>query len=249
MSQPSRVQVWRFAASIVVALLGLATCLAAEPERRPSNLALHLVGHEDSALLLRIQDVIDDWDPRRLVNPVVEVSESLLDKDTRVVRRQLKRPDLAEFIADVEAAEALGKMFFWEMQAGSDFRRLADGRFVGTACASCHYRFGSDARTRHTQRIPLVAWKQYKLEPRPGETEAGLEFGEQQQDFDVTKSATHLVDVNHLAARAPLPLMNIVCSSTSSGVFHGADSSDFHSPLGSGLESGLRPLNSTGATP
>ncbi len=36
--------------------------------------ATHLVGHEEAALLLRVQDVIDNWDPRKLVNPYVETS-------------------------------------------------------------------------------------------------------------------------------------------------------------------------------
>jgi len=203
MSQPLRVQFPRFAAPVLVALIGLATCLAAEPERVPPNLAIHLVGHEDSALLLRIQDVIDDWDPRRLVNPLVEVSQARDAGGQLVERRQLKRPDLAEFIADVDAAEALGKMFFWEMRAGSDFRRLADGTYVGTACASCHYRFGADARRRHVQRLPLVVWDRYQLEPRPGETEAGLEFGEQQQAYHVEQSITREVPVAKLALHAP----------------------------------------------
>jgi cytochrome c peroxidase len=204
MSQSPCVLFPRFAAPVVVALIGLATCLAAEPERVPSNLAIHLVGHEDWPLLLRVQDVIDDWDPRRLVNPIVEVSEAQDENHLVVERRELKRPDLGEFIADVAAAEALGKMFFWEMRAGSDFRRLADGKtYVGTACASCHYRFGADARRRHVQRLPLVAWDKYKLEPRPGETEAGLEFGEQQQAYDVEQSITREVPVNRLALRAP----------------------------------------------
>jgi hypothetical protein len=150
---------------------------------------VHLVGHEEAELLRRVQDLIDDWDPRKLTNPLVRDSES---KDVTVrassgpivARRQLRRPDLAEFIADVEAAEVLGKALFWEIQAGSDFRRLADGRFVGTACASCHYRNGADARSRHTTRIPFVVWDKYSLDPAHP-----LAFGEKRLPFDVKRSA------------------------------------------------------------
>ncbi len=126
-----------------------------------------------SGLLLRVQDVIDNWDPRKLVNPYVETSSVTTPDGQRRVSKQLKRPDLAEFIADVEAAEALGKALFWEMQAGSDFRRTANGTYVGTACASCHYRNGADARNRNTVRIPYVAWDKYNQDPKHP-----LEFGE-----------------------------------------------------------------------
>ncbi len=124
----------------------------------------HLVGHEESELLLRVQELIDDWDPRKLENPLVETTTVRLPDGTVRVTKQLKRSDLTGFIADVEAAEALGKAFFWEMQAGSDFRRSEDGQFIGTACATCHYRFGGDARVRNTIRIPYVAWDKYVID-------------------------------------------------------------------------------------
>ena len=40
------------------------------------------------------------------------------------------------FIKDEAAAIALGKAFYWDMQVGSD----------GTACGTCHYHAGADAR-------------------------------------------------------------------------------------------------------
>ena len=48
-------------------------------------------------------------------------------------------PNLADFVRDRQAAIALGKAFFWEMQAGSDEQ---------TACATCHYAAGADHRVR-----------------------------------------------------------------------------------------------------
>jgi len=167
--------------------LSVAPATGADVPREPPPAAVHLVGHEDAALLQRAQDVIDDWDPRKLQNPYVEAVVPAAPSQRRWGKKALRRKDLNEFIADVEAAEALGKAFFWEMQAGSDFRR-ENGRYVGTACASCHYRFGADARNGHTTRIPYVAWDRYYLDPaRP------LEFGERPQPYPVKAKATEVV--------------------------------------------------------
>ena len=49
--------------------------------------------------------------------------------------------DVSDYIADEAAAVALGKALFWDQQMASD-------GFV--ACASCHYHFGVDIRTKNT---------------------------------------------------------------------------------------------------
>lgn len=49
-------------------------------------------------------------------------------------------PDIEAYIKDMDAAVALGKALFWDIQAGSDGM---------TACATCHYNGGADARTRN----------------------------------------------------------------------------------------------------
>ncbi|TWU05688.1 cytochrome c peroxidase [Stieleria varia] len=149
---------------------------------------IHLVGHEDHELLDRVQDVIDDWDPRKLVNPVFKTTDVIDSSGDAVTRHQLLRPDLAEFIADVEAANVLGKAFFWDMQAGSDFGRRDDGTFVGTACASCHYRHGADARGRHSRRFPYVVWDEYELHPEHDLDP--MAFGEKQLPFPLDTVAT-----------------------------------------------------------
>ncbi len=196
------VKVICFAGVILAAVIAARWNLQAQEVHPP-----HLVGHEEAELLLRIQDVIDDWDPRKLENPLVVTSRSeetvyVKDQDGKVVikngqpetvktlvtRKQLKRSDLAEFIADVDAAEALGKAFFWEMQAGSDFEVTGTGQNTiarGTACASCHYRNGADARNRHTTRIPHVVWDQYTLHPK--HNQLGLDT---QQPYPVETLAT-----------------------------------------------------------
>lgn len=153
-------------AALVALLLAAITLGASAAETEQS--AVHLVGHEDMALLARIQDVIDDWDPRRLENPYLAGIPERRADGSDDVRLVVKRPDLLEFVADAEAAVALGKAFFWDMQAGSDFgRRAVDGAVVyqGTACASCHYRSGADPRDRHTSRVAYVAWDRYRLDP------------------------------------------------------------------------------------
>jgi cytochrome c peroxidase len=175
-----------------IVLCSIAMMACREALAAPPVSPVHLVGHEEAELLLRIQDVIDDWDPRKLANPLVETSVSSNTDGERDVRKNLRRPDLEEFIADVAAAEALGKAFFWEMQAGSDFRRVEDGtangNLVGTSCGSCHYRNGADARDRYTTRMPYVVWDQYVLAPgKP------LGFGESQLPFDAKQEATRSI--------------------------------------------------------
>jgi len=46
--------------------------------------------------------------------------------------------NLADFVADKNAAIALGKALFWDAQVGGDGRQ---------ACASCHFQAGADVRT------------------------------------------------------------------------------------------------------
>ncbi|MBA3327728.1 MAG: cytochrome C peroxidase, partial [Solirubrobacterales bacterium] len=48
--------------------------------------------------------------------------------------------DIARYIRDDIAAIRLGKSLFWDMQAGSDGR---------TACATCHFNAGADARSQN----------------------------------------------------------------------------------------------------
>ncbi len=60
--------------------------------------------------------------------------------------------DTSAFIADLTAAQQLGKALFWDIQVGSD----------GQACASCHFHAGGDIRlqkpgqSRYSWRRPRV---------------------------------------------------------------------------------------------
>ena len=49
-------------------------------------------------------------------------------------------PNLSDFVRDKQAAIALGKALFWDMQMGSDGVQ---------ACASCHYSAGADSRAKN----------------------------------------------------------------------------------------------------
>ncbi|MCC6508009.1 MAG: hypothetical protein IT423_02805, partial [Pirellulaceae bacterium] len=53
--------------------------------------------------------------------------------------------NLDEFVQDRQAAVALGKALFWDMQTGSDGL---------TACATCHWHAGADARIQNTLGLP-----------------------------------------------------------------------------------------------
>ena len=62
---------------------------------------------------------------------VAEVRRRRMERE----RAEVVVTRLGDIVADREAAAALGKMWFWEMRAGSDGQ---------TACASCHYQAGAD---------------------------------------------------------------------------------------------------------
>ncbi len=55
-------------------------------------------------------------------------------------------PELGSYVRDREALIALGKAFFWDMQAGSDGR---------TACATCHFHAGADHRAQNLLVDPI----------------------------------------------------------------------------------------------
>jgi cytochrome c peroxidase len=117
----------------------------------------HLVGHENPILMKKIEDALQEWDPRYLDSPYIK---RIFTEEGK--RFALRRPDLAEFVTDVDEAVALGKALFWDMQLGSDFgRKSSDGQVLGTACASCHYRFGADARDRNSFAIAYQSWDKF----------------------------------------------------------------------------------------
>lgn len=74
--------------------------------------------------------------------------------------------DLSRYVKSREAAVALGKAFFWDMQAGSD----------GVACATCHFHAGADHRKRN-QLSPGLLHRDPERRGRFDPTESGARGG------------------------------------------------------------------------
>src|SRR5262245_53403188 len=75
----------------------------------------------------------------RVPNPPLMTDLTALPGDLRAVEVPLP-PNLDDFLKDRQAAIALGKALFWDMQVGSDGVQ---------ACASCHFRAGADPRSKN----------------------------------------------------------------------------------------------------
>lgn len=74
----------------------------------------------------------------RVLNPPLSSDLASLPGDLRA--RTVPGPNLDEFVSNRQAAIALGKALFWDMQVGSDGVQ---------ACASCHFRAGADPRSKN----------------------------------------------------------------------------------------------------
>ncbi len=77
--------------------------------------------------------IAEEMDEDEVEDPLALIPGSL--KDVVVP----EPPDLDVYVRDRQAAIALGKALFWDMQLGSR----------GQACASCHFHAGADSRVRH----------------------------------------------------------------------------------------------------
>ena len=71
--------------------------------------------------------------------------------------------NLDQFVRDRQAAIALGKAFFWDMQVGSDGM---------TSCATCHFHAGADSRSINTL-APALLQKNGQRQASP-DTQIGL---------------------------------------------------------------------------
>src|SRR3954449_9444677 len=75
-------------------------------------------------------------------------------------------PNLGDFVADKQAAIALGKAFFWEQQASSDNQM---------ACASCHFHAGADNRLKNALN-PGQAGGSNAFNSMPSSTKGGPNY-------------------------------------------------------------------------
>jgi cytochrome c peroxidase len=112
----------------------------------------------------------------RVPNPPPATDLSALPGDLRAVQVPLP-PNLGDFIADRDAAIALGKALFWDMQVGSDGVQ---------ACASCHFRAGADPRSKN-QLSPGLA---HVPQPDFNFTSRGPNAQLTPGDFPLTRLAT-----------------------------------------------------------
>jgi len=108
-------------------------------------------------------------------------------------------PDnLGDFVKDREAAIALGKAFFWDMQVGSDGIQ---------ACASCHFANGVDSRSKN-QLSPGLLRVDASGVPDPDHTfDRGVNYTLTPDDFPFHKledpndrNSTVLHDINDVAS-------------------------------------------------
>ena len=94
--------------------------------------------------------------PPVLLTSLGTVENPVIPKDL-VTGAPMVRADLTDYIVNVNAAVRLGKALFWDMQAGSDNK---------TACATCHFEAGADARVRNQLHPgPNAQWENAAFAP------------------------------------------------------------------------------------
>lgn len=128
-------------------------------------------------------------------------------------------PDLSGIVTNMDAAKRLGKALFWDIQVGSD----------GMACASCHFKAGTDPRVRN-QLSPghLLELRDIQGDGTPGDDSfGGLISGDGFTDSDdLSPLSTAGMTAGGQAARANITL------SASDFPFHQLqDSSDRNSNI------------------
>jgi cytochrome c peroxidase len=111
----------------------------------------------------------------RVPNPPLDADLANLPGDLQAVEIPLP-PNLGELISNRDAAVALGKALFWDMQAGSDGVQ---------ACASCHFHAGADPRSKNQLNPGLKHMPQSDLYF----TKGGPNYQLKKSDFPLTRLA------------------------------------------------------------
>jgi cytochrome c peroxidase len=112
----------------------------------------------------------------RISNPPPQSDLKNLPGDLRAVDVPLP-PNLDDFVADRDAAIALGKALFWDMQVGSDGVQ---------ACGSCHFRAGADPRSKNQMSPGL----KHVPQPDVNWEKGGPNYQLRKSDFPLTRLAT-----------------------------------------------------------
>lgn len=116
----------------------------------------------------------DDVTIPRVPNPPLASDLANLPGDLRGVA--VPGPDLTDYVVDRQAALALGKALFWDMQVGADGIQ---------ACASCHFRAGADPRSKNQLSPGLKRVPESDLEFTTGGPNHQLSA----EDFPLTRLA------------------------------------------------------------
>jgi cytochrome c peroxidase len=139
----------------------------------------------------------------RVPNPPLASDLTNLPGDLRAVPVPgPSEQDLAEYVKDKQAAIALGKAFFWDMQIGSDGIQ---------ACASCHFRAGADPRSKNQLSSGLRHVPQRDLTFKTG----GPNYQLTASDFPLTRLAIagqrgaldHATDSNDVVSSQGVPYL------------------------------------------
>jgi cytochrome c peroxidase len=110
----------------------------------------------------------------RIPNPPLQTDLNNLPGDLHAVPVPLP-PNLDEFVSNRQAAIALGKALFWDMQVGSDGIQ---------ACASCHFRAGADPRSKNQMSPGMKHVPQSDLD-----FSRGPNYQLKKKDFPLTRLA------------------------------------------------------------
>ncbi len=115
------------------------------PQPKPWLMIPHGGMHTEGCERVALQDLEIDFDGTQII--AEEMRREMLKQQPTWTAERTERArqedargivtDLSQIIRNEEAAIALGKSFFWDTQVGSDGQ---------TACASCHFKAGADAR-------------------------------------------------------------------------------------------------------
>ncbi len=119
-------------------------------------------------------------------------------------------PNLSTYVSDQTALVALGKAFFWDMQAGGDGR---------TACATCHFHAGADHRLQNQLSSP-VGLSNF---PTPNATLSATDFPFHQLSNPANNRSAVTSDRRQVAGSAGVVHRNFFDVTPGSAVDDGSD--------------------------
>ena len=110
-------------------------------------------------------------------------------------------PNLADFVADKQAAIVLGKAMFWDQQASSD---------NAMACASCHFHAGADDRVKN-QVNPGQAGGSNVFDLTASGSKGGPNSTLTAANWGSRRSSAATAEATRLSARVPARMSAATC--------------------------------------